>query len=289
MARVKLTVDHMIDPSIDVESTLEQLDAMAADVRKRVPLQASKRDTLEALRSYLYQPGPWNNNQPFRYDLDDPLGRTVRNKLLPTYIARRKGNCVSMPLLFLLLGKKLGLDVAAATAPEHVFVKFRDEAGNVVNIEATSGGFKQDASYRRDMPMTDQALANGLYMRALGKRETVALMISTLIESYGETNKPEHTIAVSDLVLEFYPKDAQAMLFKGHAYSQIIKREFMSRYASPTQIPATERPRYRELSYTNNLWYNKAEALGWRQPDQVQEAKYMDTVNRAKAALQGKQ
>lgn len=63
----------------------------------------------------------------------------------------------------------------------------------------------------------------------------------------------------------------------------------MSRYASPTQIPATERPRYRELSYTNNLWYNKAEALGWRQPDQVQEAKYMDTVNRAKAALQGKQ
>ena len=284
LARVKVTVDHMIEPSVDVEKVLKKLDEMAADVQRGLRPNASKRETLDALRTYLYQPGSWNNNQPLRYDFDDPLGRAVRNKILATYIARRKGNCISMPILFLLLGEKLGLDVSAATAPEHLFVRFRDETGNVVNVEATSGGFKQDAGYRRDMSMTDQAVANGLYLRSLSKRETVAVMIQTLIESYGERNMPEHTIAVADLVLEFFPKDAQAMLFKGHAYAQIINREFREKYSSPGHIPVAERPRYIELRRENDMWYQKAEALGWRQPDQVQEARYMNTVQRAKSA-----
>ncbi len=37
-----------------------------------------------------------------------------------------------MPFLFIILGQKLGLDVTASTAPEHVFVKYRDDMGNIL-------------------------------------------------------------------------------------------------------------------------------------------------------------
>ena len=190
----------MIDPSIDTAATLSQLDAMAQGIKVMLPAGASSRLTMDALRFHLYQPSPWNGNRPFQYDLDDPFGANVRNKLLPTYLATRKGNCVSMPLLFIILGQKLGIDVTASTAPNHVFVKYRDADGKLYNLETTSGaGFTRDVWMRQQFPMTDEALASGIYMRPLTKKETVVVMVDTLLESYAKQGLHEQRIAMAKL------------------------------------------------------------------------------------------
>lgn len=148
LARIMLTVDRMIDPTVDIDRSLAQLETMANVIKLRFPANPSRRDKLEVLRTYVYQAGPWNGYQPFRYDLTDPLGRILRNKLLTTYLTTRKGNCVSMPLLFIILGQKIGLDLTASLAPEHLFVKYRDENGLYLNLEATSGaGVTRDVGY----------------------------------------------------------------------------------------------------------------------------------------------
>jgi regulator of sirC expression with transglutaminase-like and TPR domain len=283
LAKAKLAIDQLIDPSLDVAGTSQQLDAMAAQARALVPANASKRDTVVALQTYLYASGPWNRGRPFKYDLDDPYGHDIRNKLLSTYLASRKGNCVSMPLLFIVLGQKLGLDVTAAEAPEHVLVKFRDEHGQFFNIEATSGGFKADASYRQALPMTDEALANGIYMRRLSKRETVLVMAHTLLELWGQDGQQARRIALADLILTINPKDVMAMLHEGGAYYQLLQKHFLSKYASVSDIPETERLYFEELGRNNQLWFNRAEALGWRQSSQAAEAQYQQTIQRAKA------
>ena len=148
LTETTLVIDRMIDPSIDITANLQRLDSMVKEIKATLPMMASSSARVEALRRYLYVAGSWNANQPFRYDFDDPFGQDVRNKLLPTYLVSRKGNCVSMPLLFILMGQKLGLDVTASRAPAHVFIKYRNEAGQVTNLEATSGALpKQDSSY----------------------------------------------------------------------------------------------------------------------------------------------
>ena len=63
----------------------------------------------------------------------------MRNKLISTYLATRRGNCVSMPILMLIIGERMGLDLALSTAPLHIFIRHR-EGGREVNLEATSGG-----------------------------------------------------------------------------------------------------------------------------------------------------
>jgi regulator of sirC expression with transglutaminase-like and TPR domain len=288
LAETILTIGRMIDPSINVAANLERLDDMTDDILARLPANPSSGDKLAALRSYLYQAGPWNDYRPFRYDLDDPFGRNIQNKLLPTYLATRMGNCVSMPFLFIVLGRKLGIDVTAATAPEHVFVKYRDETGNLHNLEATSGaGFARDAWMRQQMPMTDQALANGIYMRPLGKKETVVVMMGTLLEFYGQQGLQERRIALANLALEYHPKDVMAMLQKGNAYYRLIKRDFIDKYSNPEDIPAEERAYFAELSRNNILWFDRAEALGWREPSQAANADYLNAVNGVKNAQQG--
>src|SRR5690349_6970549 len=52
LARAKLAIDKLIDPTIDIDGTLRQLDEMAAQARALVPANASKHDTVVALQTY---------------------------------------------------------------------------------------------------------------------------------------------------------------------------------------------------------------------------------------------
>src|SRR5262245_54516989 len=164
-AKAKLAIDQMIEPSTDVSGTLKQLDAMAAQIRLLLPADANRRMRLVTLMSYLYQPGPWNGGRTFSYDLEDPFGKNLRNKLLTTYLRTRKGNCVSMPILFVILVQKIGLEVTLSTAPAHVLAKYRDDDGSMLNIENVSGGSKGDASYQKEMRISQRAMASGIYLQ----------------------------------------------------------------------------------------------------------------------------
>jgi regulator of sirC expression with transglutaminase-like and TPR domain len=284
LARAMLTIDHMIDPGIDVTATLSQLDSMAQGIKAILPAGASSRLTMDALRYHMYQPSPWNSNRPFQYDLDDPFGANVRNKLLPTYLTTRKGNCVTMPLLFIILGQKLGVDVTASTAPNHVFVKYRDADGNIYNLETTSGaGFTRDVWIRQQFPMTDEALASGIYMRPLTRKETIGIMVGTLLESYAQRGLNQQRIAMAKLALEFNPKDVSAIFHQHQAHLAMWKQEFVNQYPTPNDIPKDKRPRFMELEDHLKTLYNQAHALGWRPLDQASEDKYRQTITRARS------
>ena len=126
---LQLAIDKVVDPSTDLDAARAELDSMVAKVERMlatIPPEAASTDAgkFEVLRDFLYRSGWWNDNRPFGYDLDDPLGqKNFYSRLLTRYLATRKGNCVSMPILFLILGERLHLDVTLSTAPLHVFVK----------------------------------------------------------------------------------------------------------------------------------------------------------------------
>lgn len=285
LAKAEVSIEHMIDPTVDVPRALAQLDAMANWIKSMLPAGASSRLTMDALRYHLYQPSPWNGNRPYSYDLDDPFGANVHNKLLTAYIASRKGNCVSMPLLFIVLGQKLGIDVTPSLAPNHVFVKYRDSDGQFYNLETTSGaGFTRDVWMRQQFPMTDKALASGIYMRPLTKKEAVVVMVGTLLEFYGQQGLEDRSISMADLARRYSPKDVSIILEKRHAYFMMQKHEFVDKYARPADIPLGQRPRFTELDAQLKGLYEQAYALGWRPPDQASEESYLRTISRAKSA-----
>lgn len=284
-ARVKLTIDKMVDPKIDIGANLKRIDAIVGQIREMAGTNPTSDDKIKALRRYLYEPGPWNGFQAYLYDFDDPRGIKIANKLLPNYLATKKGQCVSMPVLFIVLGQRLGLNVVASTAPEHVFVKYTDDAGVTYNLEATSGATPQrEVWMRQQTPMTDQAVANGIYLRKLSKRETAAVMAEVVAENFFERKEYEKEIAVADVLLHFFPKSVGPMLYKGSAYGNLIRERYQTRYRTPRDIPSEERPDYLHLVEQSEFWYSKAESLGWRQPDKLQEVRYLETVNRVKSA-----
>lgn len=172
----KLAFDKIVDGSIGLESITTSISRMAAFATEMAGPGADDARKLAAVRTLIYRAGPWNENRPFAYDLADPYGQNLRSKLLSTYLSTRLGNCVSMPILFLILADRLGVNVALSMAPLHVFLKFTDAAGKVTNLETTSGALPaRDQWYRKKLPMTDRAVASGLYLQALTRQEGVAL------------------------------------------------------------------------------------------------------------------
>jgi len=282
LATSKLTIDRLYDPTLNVASAKQQIGALAMTVRKRLPANPSIRDKIIALLSTLYDRGPWNGNHPFSYDLDDPLGEDLRNRLLSRYLATRKGNCVSMPILVAILAQKLGIQATLATAPAHMLMKFRDDRGVWMNVEATSGYVVNDSFYPPKEHISQQALASGIYLRPLSQKGAIGAMLSTLMISY-DRRRPEAVIALANLALEANPKDASAMIFEANAYYDLFKKRYTDRYPDPKDIPAAELKEAIWMSHQNPYWGHKAQALGWVQETPQQTQEYLDSVAREKA------
>ncbi len=263
----KLALDALVDPSLDSGAAMADLDRMADRARDLAGPGAAEGARLGAVRRLIYDSGPWNGHRPFGYDHGDPLGTAIPGKLIANYLERRLGNCVSMPVLFLILAEKLGVALRLASAPHHMFLRYLAPDGTVINIEATSGGHPaRDIWYRRNFPMSDRALASGLYMRTLSRREGLALMATTVLEHLLVSRRYEEAIAVATVILEHNPRDGQVMVAQASAYAGLIRTRFAARYPMPILIPEALRPGYWLLQQRNNALFAAAEALGW-EPD----------------------
>jgi regulator of sirC expression with transglutaminase-like and TPR domain len=260
----KLALDRMISPSIDAANTLAEVERLATNAMALAGSDATDATKLSALRRVIYSSGAWNDNRPFSYDQADPLGLDVRNKLLSTYLQTRRGNCVSMPILFLLVGERMGLNLSLAMAPLHLFVRYTDPAGREMNLETTSGGHPaRTVYYRQQAPMSDRSIESGLYMRTLTRREVVALMANVVVEFLIGQRRFQEAIEVGEVILQHAPRDAVTMVQVGSSYGQLLNTEFIERFPNPALIPPDLRGRYVMLVQRNQQLFQAAEALGW--------------------------
>ena len=265
-AMSKFAIDKVIDPSLNVSAVLVQLNQMTERIKAMAGSGASAIQKLAAVRTYIYVAGEWNGNRPFAYDMSDPLGTNLNNKLLKTYIVTRRGNCVSMPILFAILADRLGVHVAVSTAPLHVVLKYIDDSsGKGFNIETTSGGLPaRDAWLRQNFPMTDAAIRNGVYLKTLSKREALAVFAQLILEHDMQTRQYRSLIDVAERILKAYPNDVNAMLAEGTAYAYLIDEEFRQKYRGPNEIPPKLLPQYQFYARRNAELFDRAIALGWR-------------------------
>lgn len=236
-AKAKLAVDRIVDRKLQPKKALAQIETMRRAVLALAGPSPSEAQKLSALRKYLYDSGTWNDRKPFGYDLADPYGAKISNKLLSNYLESRRGNCVSMPILLMILGNRLGLKMTLAVAPRHIFVKYTEAASaKTYNLEATSGGYPaRDAWYRQNMSMSEDAIRTGLYMKALSNRQTLALMSGVVMELLMEEERFQEAAKVADVIVEFHPTDVGAILTQGIAAMEQIDRRIQGLYPNPSR------------------------------------------------------
>ncbi len=271
IARDRLTLERLVDPTIDEEGLLHEIDTMADTIRTMAGPSASARRRVSALRAYVYDSNNWNGHDPFQYDMSDPLGRVPEHRMLSQYLKTRKGNCVSMPILFLALAERLNLKATLATAPDHAFVKYTDDVtGKTINLETTSGGFpERDVWLQQNSPMTAESIKNGLYMKPLSPKEVRAFLAEVVIQyDLNKVHRYQEALDIANLIRQYVPHDLGAILTPAIAASWMFHQEFVEKYPTGADIPPEERDRFIFLKQTIDASTSEAEALGWKPPDQ---------------------
>lgn len=287
-AKVQTAIERAVNPAFDAAAFNAELDRWANLVRARVAKGAPPTEVMTALGQVIYEPGRWNDNHPFSYDLDDPLGTNKQNKLVSTYLRTRKGNCVSMPTLLIVLGQKLGLDMTLSQAPQHEFARLRDVNGRWLNIEATSPGSPPDSKYINELHIPPLAIQSGIYLRTTTPRETVAAMLDVLESIYAHTRSPGYLLGLAQLVQRLDPKNSGGYVNEANAYFLELSHRYLKHHLTPEVLSPDQRADFAVLYDANTRIMNQVSAMGWTPPTQAGDKEYLERVDDYKAQHGGK-
>ena len=105
------------------------------------------------------------------YNASDP-----RNHFLDGLLTGHGGTCVTMPVLYIAIGRRLGYPLYLVQAKEHWFVRWEGQ-GERFNIEATTANSRllDDEYYHsQPRPLSPDEIARGPWLRDLGPRDVLA-------------------------------------------------------------------------------------------------------------------
>jgi len=218
--------------NLDVTRCVRTLDNWAAEIRSDIerhryrfeqnPAQFNNSD-IEYKLTWLVS----DVNAVFKIDYDvlDMDFRDPSNLFLNGIVERRRGTCVSMPLLYVALGWRLGYPIRLVNVPLHCFARW-DDGRNRVNIEATGYGQTQpDDHYEREFFVTRECRDRGGYLSSLTTRQTLALMLLARAgywKAHGETRREVEDALRARLL---YPDSPLAITTLAEALERQVKSE----------------------------------------------------------------
>ncbi len=193
---------------------------------------------------------------PYQYDFSDVFGHdNPENLFVSKLLATRKGNCHSLPYLYKIIAEDLGVEANLALAPNHIYIKHKSLLDGWYNTELTSGIFPVDAWLMASGYMHIDAVTNGVYMKALDKKESIALLMIDLAEYYNHRlpdNDGKFVLQCCDAALSAYPHFAKALILKAETHKkQVDKSEDTAQRDAAYKDLAKEYSLIHALGYRN--------------------------------------
>lgn len=176
-------------------------------------IQKFMKDTLVISNS---NPDSQNPNSktfhfPFRYDYIDFQGeKDFRNYFITKCVATGYGQCNSLPGNYLCFAEGLGAKAYLSLAPQHSFIKYPDDNGNIHNYEPTSNWNISDKWYQDNMFIGTKAKNKGIYLDTMNRRQIIADCMVDLAFGYMTKYGVADTKFVNDCIqsaMKEFPKN----------------------------------------------------------------------------------
>lgn len=195
----------------------------SSSVKKYAALYNVMTDTIKVIRNdenYIYV--------PYNYDFNDIWGeKNWDNMFVSKLLTTNSGNCHSLPYLYKILAEEIGIEAHLALAPNHVYIKHQNLKNGWYNTELTSGYFPNDGWIMASGYVHLDGVRNGMYMKALNDKESIALILVDLAQGYQRKfpyNNDEFVMKCLETALKYYPSLANALLLKLETTKKKLER-----------------------------------------------------------------
>ena len=193
-------------PSLDVFAYLRRLDETAATLKRRLRGDISSAESVIALNHYFFDELGFRGNTVDYYD--------PRNSFLNEVLDRRLGIPITLSLVYVEFGRRVGLSMHGVAFPGHFLVKCNMRDGVMVldpyargvslsldDLQQRLGALRGDAAPAPEM--VRQMLA------AAGKKGILARMLRNLKGIYLERRDFNRALAATNRIIMLEPRAAE--------------------------------------------------------------------------------
>ena len=151
----------------DIGTCVRCVDQMAGQLALHIDVKTPPRKALRILRHYVFK------QLSFTYADSEDLQNLLLNKVL----SNRRGNCLSLSILILGLGYRLGLPLRGVAVRGHMFVRY-DTGARSVNMDVSREGKSlREAYYVRQFGVSR---SSSFYLRSLHPVHVLGIFLSNL-------------------------------------------------------------------------------------------------------------
>jgi len=205
-------------PQLDVADTLRHIDELAETLRRRLPPDFSTTHRLLALNNYLFQELGFSGDSDNYYD--------PRNSFLNDVLVRKTGIPITLSILYIEIGERLGLKLRGVSFPGHFLVKIRVTGGELVLDPYDSGRSLSEEDLRERLArFTGEQAAQTLPLEDLlesaSPRQILARLLRNLKAIYLEAKDLDRALAVMNRLVVLLPDVPEERRDRGLVYIEL--------------------------------------------------------------------
>jgi regulator of sirC expression with transglutaminase-like and TPR domain len=210
-------------PGLEVDRYLGEIERMALRLRASMPQTSAAEDRIVALNQFLFDDLGYAGNIDDYYD--------PRNSYLNEVIDRRIGIPITLSIVYMEVGRRVGLPLEGVSFPGHFLVRVRVRSGVLV-LDPFAGGAPQSEEELRqrlkrvipegaaaDVPVGELPLDQ--FLEPASKRQILARVLRNLKGVYREADKPERMLEVLNRMLVLTPEAHGELRDRGYVYQRL--------------------------------------------------------------------
>ena len=223
LARACLMIAQDAYPGLEVDRYVGEIERMATRLRGRMKPNWGAEERVVALNQFLYEElGYWGNVE----DYYDP-----RNSYLNEVIDRKTGMPITMSILYMEVGRRIGLALEGVSFPGHFLVRLKMRGGMLVLDPFLGGAPQSEDELRRrvkrvipdgvadDLPASELPLDQ--FLEPATNRQILSRVLRNLKGIYREADKPERMLDVLNRMLLVTPGASAELRERGLVYQRL--------------------------------------------------------------------
>src|SRR5436305_6010826 len=212
---------------------------MPMRLRGGIPQSSAVQEHVAALNQSLFEELGFHGNTDEYYD--------PRNSYLNDVLDRKVGIPISLSVLYIAVGRRVGLPLEGVSFPGHFLVRLRMRAGVLVLDPFAAGAPQSEADLRerlqrvipagvtQDVPVSELPLDQ--FLEAASHHQILARVLRNLKAIYRDNDQPERLLAVLNRMLLVAPAAAAELRDRGIVYQRLECHR-----AAPKQLTAHPEP-----------------------------------------------
>ncbi|HLU26264.1 MAG TPA: transglutaminase-like domain-containing protein [Longimicrobiales bacterium] len=206
-------------PQLQLGPYLRQLDLLAERVHDRLGDETAPLVIFQELNRVLFEEEGFRGNIEAYYD--------VRNSFLNDVLDRRLGIPITLSVVYLEVGWRLGLPLVGVGFPGHFLVRYEGEALRILvdPFECGRIRFEDQAQELLDRVYGGMVRMQPEYLRSVGKKDILVRLLMNLKGIYLNARDDRRALSVIDRILLLRPGAAGEMRDRGLLLARIGRVE----------------------------------------------------------------